>query len=253
MRPIRTIIIDDEEGSRCALREHLDADVRIEIIAIAKDGLEASRVIEQLKPDLVFMDIDMPHLSGIDVARNLRQHKPLIIFVTAFDRYALHAFDVNAVDYLLKPVTKDRIEKSLARAQNLLARRAPFAYEKFLQSQESFAHARKISFVDGNDLCIMNMDGISCIETEERYVRVFHDGISHIFEESLASIFLRLDKSLFVYAARGAIINLAHVVQLKRLGLRKFVVILDDPKDKVVLLSRARVDEIKERISNLIN
>ncbi len=247
-RPLRTIIVDDDAGPRLALQDLLQPRADIEIVGIAHDGREALRMIERIKPDLVFMDIDMPHLSGIDVARNLLHHRPMIIFATAFDRYAIHAFDVNAVDYILKPVTKERVDKSIARAIDLFSRKQSFPYEQFLQSKESFSHARKISFVDGNELLIMNMDNISCIETEGRYVRVYHNSSSHLFEEALAKIYLRLDHDSFVYASRSVIINLAHVKSLTRHGVRKFSVILDDPYDKDIPLARNRIDDIRERL-----
>ncbi len=245
------MIIDDDDGAREVLQRLLADDAQVEVVAIAKDGLEALRMIEKTKPDLVFMDIDMPHLSGIDVARNLLGHRPLIIFATAFDRYAIEAFELAAVDYILKPFTRERVQHGLTRAQALAKRTSPFAYEQFLQSKESFSHARKISFHDGSELLIVDMDGISCIETEGRYVRVFHDGVSHLFEESLANIFLRLDKSIFAFASRGAIINLAHVVNLRRLGIRKFTVVLDDPKEKEVAVARNRVNDLRKRLSEI--
>src|SRR3990172_8027245 len=112
---ITAIIVDDEQLARTVVREHLDSHEEIEIVAESANGFDAVKQISELKPDLLFLDIQMPKLNGFEVLE-LVEHTPAVIFVTAYDQYALKAFDVHAVDYLLKPFTRERFEEALRRA-----------------------------------------------------------------------------------------------------------------------------------------
>ena len=127
MDPLRVIVVDDESLARRGLRLRLDSIDNVEILAECSNGLEAINKIAELEPDLIFLDIQMPKMNGFDVVSNLQQDNlPLIIFVTAFDEYAVEAFDIHAVDYLLKPIEPQRLEAAIERARSQhMSKRAP--------------------------------------------------------------------------------------------------------------------------------
>ena len=121
---IRALIVDDEPHARLSIRRFLDKDPAIEVVAECGDGESAVQLIRSKHPDLVFLDIQMPEMTGFDVVRTLGQKMPVTVFVTAYDRYALRAFDANAIDYLLKPFGKERFQRALLRAREQIAGRA---------------------------------------------------------------------------------------------------------------------------------
>ncbi len=244
---IKTLIVDDDELPRQRLRRLLEAHHNIHVVGEARDGLEAQVKIANLKPNLVFMDIDMPFLNGIEVARSLGATKPMIVFVTAFDAYAVHAFEVNATDYLLKPIQSDRLAACSDKVNDLLARGAPYPFETYIRGNESYKRNRKISFVDGKEIVVVNMDDISMITTEGRYSQIFYADKSLLVDESLTQVINRLDKAIFLFAHRNAIVNVNFVKQLKRDGLRKYILIMN-PTQKEVAVSRGCLSQIKAAI-----
>ncbi len=242
---IKTLIVDDNDLARSRLKRLLSAHEKFLVIGEAADGLMAQNKVVELKPELIFMDIEMPFLNGIEVARNLGAIKPLIVFVTAFDAYAVRAFEVNAVDYLLKPIQNSRLIASLDKILKQIEQGAPFSYERYLASPESFKRNRKISLIDGKDTLAVNMDDISLISTEGRYSRVFYQDKNILLDEALSQLITRLDKNMFLFAHRNTIVNIKFIEKLKRQGIRKYVLVMQSPIYKEIAVSRGCLETIK--------
>jgi two-component system LytT family response regulator len=189
---IRTLIVDDEPLPRERVRSLLAARPEIDVIGECADGRSAVSAILRERPDLVFLDVQMPELSGFDVIQKISgEYVPAVVFITAFDDYALQAFDVNAVDYVLKPIQPDRFERALAKALEKL-RSEP---KRFVVSSGS-----KYSFVNASD--------IDWIDAADNYVRLHVGGREHLMRETLKSVEGQLRADKFVRVHRSAIVNL---------------------------------------------
>ncbi|KAB2877918.1 response regulator transcription factor [bacterium] len=227
---IRALIIDDEPPARKKIRQLLKNESRLEIIGEASDGLAAVEAIDRLNPDLVFLDIQMPKMNGFEVLQAV-ERKPQIIFTTAFDRYALKAFDVRALDYLLKPFDETRFQEALNRAmdtrrdQNAVHQKITDLLTEF-QSQQKHIHrlllksSGKIFFVKTND--------IQWIEAEEKYVKLHLSKEWHLHRESMNSLENKLDSKQFIRIHRSHIVNLDYVKELQPWSHGDYVIILKD-------------------------
>lgn len=209
---IRAVIADDEPIARRGIRRLLNAHADVEVIAEARNGRETVQLVRSLKPDLLFLDIEMPGADGFDVVE--RASAPAVIFVTAYDSFAVDAFDVNAVDYLLKPVTEQRFAGAMVRAREKIGRAGGAAHRILVG--DAVVDAREITWVEAADY----------------YAIVHHGGRSTVVRESLDKLQQRLTGDGFVRTHRGAIVNLAAVA-----ALRSSVVLRDGT---AVPLSRRR-------------
>jgi two-component system LytT family response regulator len=219
--PIRVVIADDEPIARRGIRQLLAAYDDIEIAAEARNGTEAVRLLKSLLPDLVFLDVQMPELDGFAALRQLDESSlPAVIFVTAYDTFAVRAFEAHAVDYLVKPISETRFRDALARArERLRSLQALGLSRRFLTSDgrtdphgpSPIAALRRLVIgTSGGDL-IVDVAEITWIEADDYYAAVHAAGRRHLVRESLASLEKRLDSSQFVRVHRSAIVNLAHV------------------------------------------
>ncbi len=199
--PVRTVIVDDEPLARDWIREQLRQDEDIEVIAECEDGFQAVETITRTRPDLVFLDIQMPGLDGFGVLRSLEGHcPPAVVFVTAFDRYALQAFEVHAVDYLMKPVSAERLQEAVQRSKIHLNghRRYP---EWLLVKHE------------GRTLFVRVQD-IDWIESSRNNV-VLHAGTAkHVYHETTSGLAARLDPARFLRIHRSTIVNIERIKEL---------------------------------------
>jgi len=200
---LRTLIVDDEPPARANLRVLLRRDQEVEIVAECSSGAEALTEIQSKKPDLVFLDVQMPEYDGFDVLELLGGQLPAIIFVTAYDQYALRAFEAGALDYLLKPFDNLRFERALARAKERIARGnlAPKKLERFAVKSTG-----QVSFV--------NVAEIDWIEAADYYVCLHVGPKSHLFRRSMAELEEDLDPTRFCRIHRSAIVNLERVRSL---------------------------------------
>ncbi|MGE5101905.1 MAG: LytR/AlgR family response regulator transcription factor [Deltaproteobacteria bacterium] len=229
MTRIRTLIVDDEDPARELLRSFLAAWPAIEIIGEAADGATALSLIRRDRPDLMFLDVQMPEMTGFDVVTKLASDEtPIIVFVTAYDRYALKAFEISALDYLLKPFDAARLSTTMTR---ILARRDRAEYEAALGSLLSqlrpSADERIVVKVDGRHVFLDAAD-VSWIEAADKEVRVHVGGATVCVREAMNGIEQRLDASRFVRVHRSAIVNRAHVREIQPWFKGDYVIILRD-------------------------
>jgi two-component system, LytTR family, response regulator len=212
---MRMLIVDDEAPARDKLRRWLGAHTDIEIAGEAADGLAAAAAIETLKPDAVFLDIQMPGLSGLEVAAQLESDAaPLLVFVTAYDEHAIRAFDLNAVDYLLKPYDRDRLEKSLHR---LRERRGTSSAPKAVQTARSQTRSSERLLVPrGEQLELIEAASIHWLEADDNYVHVHTAAARYLVRRTLADLLAQLGER-FVRIHKSTAVNLAEVATLSPL------------------------------------
>jgi two-component system LytT family response regulator len=213
---LRTLIVDDEAPARERLRNLLAENELVELIGEAKDGAEAVEKIERLSPDLVLLDIQMPVLDGFEVIETL-DAPPDIIFVTAYDEYAIRAFEVNALDYLLKPFSQERLQRAIARAHEELAEGGKFASRigPLLESlREERRHLTRVAVRKAGRFLVVDVRDIDWMEAREGGV-LLHVGVEeHAVSRTLTELERRLDPSLFFRTHRSIIVNLDRVKEL---------------------------------------
>lgn len=230
-RRIRAVIVDDEELARQILREYLAGHAEIEVVAECANGFEAVKAVAEKKPDLVFLDIQMPKLDGFEVLE-LIGNEAAVIFVTAYDSYAIRAFEVHAVDYLLKPISEDRFEAALARAKERLNGKVAAST---LQVSELTAAARppsqyadRIPVRDGTRVFIIPVAKLDFAEAQDDYVALASEGKKHLKQQTIASLEAALDPSRFLRIHRSYIVNLERVVKIEPYGKDSHVAVLSN-------------------------
>lgn len=253
--PLRVLIAEDEPLARRGIRQLLAPHEDVEIAGEARDGREAVRLIEALAPDLVFLDIEMPEFDGFEVLRRLRRERmPAIIFVTAYDSFAVRAFEAHALDYLMKPIAEARFNDALAQTRERLrskealelSRRAirEMAYDA--RNPSGNVPARRVIIgTAGSDL-ILDVAEIAWIESDDYYAAVHAGGRRHLVRESLSSLEARLDRRQFVRAHRRAIVNLAEVREIRSHSPGECLLLLKDGSQ--LPLSRRRRRSVEQAI-----
>jgi len=233
-RKLRAAIVDDEDLARQVLREYLAPHADIEIVAECANGFEAVKAVAELKPDLVFLDIQMPKLDGFEVLQ-LLDPTPAIIFVTAHDNHAIRAFEVHAVDYLLKPVAADRFEAALARVSERLESRpehrspsAPSAADLAASARPPSEYVDRIPVRDGTSVAIIPVTKLDYVEAQDDYVALVCQGKKHLKQQTISSIEAALDPSRFLRIHRSYIVNLERVVRLEPYAKDSYVAVLAD-------------------------
>jgi len=213
--PIHVVIVDDEALARSVLRELLAAHEDIEIVAECVNGFEAVKTVIERQPDLLLLDVQMPKLDGFDVLDLIGSDIP-VIFVTAYDRFAIRAFEVHAVDYLLKPFGADRLADALARARTrIAARERPSMRAVVSAAQAGRTPLDRILTRDRTDVHVIPVDTIDYIESQDDYVAVKAAGRSHLKEQTLTSLEQLLDPRRFVRIHRRYLLNIARLAKIE--------------------------------------
>ncbi|MGH9687616.1 MAG: LytR/AlgR family response regulator transcription factor [Candidatus Acidiferrales bacterium] len=233
-RKVRAAIVDDEELARQVLREYLTPHPDIEIVAECANGFEAVKAVAEMKPDLVFLDIQMPKLDGFEVLE-LLDPAPAIIFITAHDNHAIRAFEVHAVDYLLKPVGADRFEAALARVKERLAASVESQPQPRASAADLAAAARppaqyvdRIPVREGTSVVIIPAAKLDYVEAQDDYVALVSQGKKHLKQQTISSLEAALDPSRFLRIHRSYIVNLERVARLEPYGKDSYVAVLAD-------------------------
>lgn len=225
---LRVVVVDDEELARRGLRRDLAEDPNVEVVAECPDGFEAVRAAAELKPDVVLLDIQMPRLDGFEVLE-LLDPDIAVVFVTAHDDQAVRAFEVNAVDYLLKPVDPQRLHKALERARERRLRREPMPVAALAAaSRPAGALLSRILLREGTRVHVFPVETIDYFEAQDDYVAVHAGGRSHLKQQSLGSLEACLDPSRFVRIHRSYLLNLDRLAKIELMAKDSHFAILKD-------------------------
>ena len=230
---IRTLIVDDEPLARERLRALLSAEPDIEIIGECGDGPEAVESIRRDAPDLVFLDVQIPEIDGFGVIERVGlENAPVVVFVTAYDQYALEAFDVHAVDYLLKPFDETRFAKALGRARSAVqAQRSGEVSERLLALLRGLRAAptgrtERLVVKSAGRLFFLRTEEIDWIESSGNYVCLHVGSETHLLRETMSSLEARLDPATFIRIHRTAIVNVDRIKELQPLFHGEYEVVL---------------------------
>lgn len=226
---VRVAIVDDEPLARAVVREYLAADPAAEVVAECANGFEAVKAAAELSPDLMFLDVQMPKLSGFDVLE-LIGRSVAVVFTTAYDQYALRAFDVHAVDYLLKPFSAERFAEALARARERLAAREPLPVDALLADarQKGSAPAERVLIRDGAQVHVLPVARIDYVEAQDDYVSFRADGKQYLKDQTLANVEATLDPGRFVRIHRSYLLNIERIARVELYAKDSRVAILRD-------------------------
>jgi two-component system LytT family response regulator len=258
MKPLRTriVIVDDEPLARERLRTLLTEEAEVEIVGEAGDTAGAAETILATKPDLVFLDIQMPGGTGFDVITAVGPERmPVVVFVTAYDRYALRAFEVHALDYLLKPFDRERFRQALTRARQQVTRRSAGDLEQRLMAlvQDLRPAAQRVDrFVvkSGGRVFFVRTDEIDWIEAAGNYVKLHVGSDTHLVRETMNAVEARLDSEMFFRVHRCHIVNIERVRELQPWFNGEYVVFLKNGTR--LTLSRGYREKLQERVGRSI-
>lgn len=243
---IRVLVADDEAPARGKLHRWLSEQTDIEVVAQAVDGLSAAQSIDQLKPDVAFLDIQMPGLSGLEVAAQLEQDTaPLIVFVTAFDEHAIKAFELNAIDYLLKPYDKDRLLKTLARIRGKPVD-GPTRAAAVATARAQTQSGERLLVPEGETLQLIDSAGIEWLEADDNYVHVHTTSRSYLLRRTLQDLLEQLGDRQFARIHKSTAVNIAAVKAFTPLFKGDYEVQLRN--GKVLRLSRRYKDTLFGRM-----
>ncbi|MGK0500829.1 MAG: two-component system LytT family response regulator [Oceanicoccus sp.] len=267
MLKLRTIIVDDEPLARKLLRTLLTENEAIEVVAECNNGREAIKMTHQLSPDLLFLDIEMPGSSGFEVIKALQSDiMPMVIFSTAYQRYALDAFDLHAVDYLLKPVDEQRLERAVLRAQARFQKDNSDGQNKTALlgaideiskkiASNSIANSiptvlgqagdnsNKIAIKDNDSTVLVDIDDIDWIDAAGDYMCVHVSGVTHVMRSTLKALMAKLDPDNFKRIHRSTVVNLARISKVTSQDKGEYILDLDC--DEQLKVSRNYRDSIK--------
>jgi two-component system LytT family response regulator len=224
-KKIRTVIVDDEELARQMLREFLSGHTEIEIIAECTNGFEAVKAVTELKPDLLFLDIQMPKLNGFEVLELIGTDRA-IVFVTAYDEYAIRAFDIHAVDYLLKPFGAERFAAALKRAKERLGGKLPPPADLSSSARPPAQYIERIVVRDGTRVHIIPVAKLEFAEAQDDYVALSTEGKKHLKQQTISSLESVLDPERFLRIHRSYIVNLEMVTKIEPYSKDNHVVVL---------------------------
>jgi len=249
---IRALVIDDEPLAREMIREMLEGDPEVEIIGECASGREAVEAIRAMAPDLIFLDIQMPELGGFEVLESLKSDNvPYIIFATAYDQYAVRAFEVHALDYLLKPFDRERFEVAWKRAKTLIRE------EKVSQRDEHILalleelkagpkYLERLVIKTEGRVFFLDIDEIHCIESEGNYVRVYNGRKTYLLRETISGLESQLDPKKFLRIHRSSIVRIDKIKELQPWFHGEYHVVLENGKQ--LTLSRNYRANLQEAV-----
>ncbi len=252
MKRIRALIADDEPLARERIAGLLQSEPDIEVVGECPDGTKTVAAIQQLSPDVVFLDVQMPGATGFDVVQAVRPDRmPIVVFVTAYDKYALKAFDVHALDYLLKPFDRDRFQKALQRAREQVERQQTGDLGRRLLAlvhdlKPANQRLDRLVIKSGGRVFFLRTDEIDWIEAAGNYVRLHLGNDSHLFRETMTALEGRLDPQRFFRIHRSRIVNIERVQELQPWFNGEYAVLLRNGTK--LTLSRGYREKLQERL-----
>jgi two-component system LytT family response regulator len=253
---VRVLVADDEPLARERLKLLLAREDWVELVAECPNGADAIASIEKLQPDLVFLDVQMPGATGFEVIEAVGPERmPLVVFVTAFDQYALRAFDVHALDYLLKPFDRDRFDQALGRARQQLERRSNGDLERRLLQlvqdlKPSAQRLERFVIKSGGRVFFVRAEEIDWIEAAGNYVKLHVGDEAHLFRETMNALETQLDSQTFFRIHRCHIVNIERIKELQPWFNGEYVVFLKNGTR--LTLSRGYREKLQERIGRTL-
>ncbi len=251
MAVIRTLVVDDEKLARDRLTGFLSGVAGVEVVGQAGDGVEALQAIEQSRPDLVFLDVQMPGMDGFQVLRALREPLPQVVFATAWDEYAIRAFEVGAIDYLLKPYARGRVEAAVGRVRTRLGSDHPAPdLERVLRRLEERekVYMTQVPVHSGKRILIVPVTDVLWFGVEYRLVYAHTQERGYMTNYTLRELEERLDPTLFFRAHKSSLVNLPHVKEIVPWFGGRYKLVMRDQAGSEVALSRAQARELRARL-----
>jgi two-component system, LytTR family, response regulator len=225
---LRIVIVDDEPLARSVVREYASADPTVEIVADCANGFEAVKAVSELKPDLVLLDVQMPKLDGFEVLELLGRDQP-VVFITAYDQYALKAFEVHAVDYLLKPFSAERFQEAMDRARERLRAKAATPVEDLVRdARPRTGPIERVLIRDGANVHVIPVDRIDYVEAQDDYVAFKSEGKQFLKDQTLSAVEATLDPARFVRIHRSFILNIDRIAKVELYAKDSRMAILRD-------------------------
>ncbi len=245
-REIRAMVIDDEELARTRVRRFLDEMDDVDVVAEAANGLEAVERIREVRPDVLILDIQMPGMDGFQMLRELDE-MPLVVFATAFNEYAIKAFEINSVDYLLKPIGRERLAEAIDRVRGLLGDEGKRASEtervtELVRSQGP----GRLPVQRGKRIVLLDEADVVWVGVENELVFVHTRDERFMMNTTLTDLETRLDSRRFFRIHRSSIVNLDHVLEIIPWFSGKYKLVVDDGERTELVLSRGRARELRE-------
>jgi two-component system LytT family response regulator len=212
---LRVVIVDDEPLARAMVRQCIHSHAGVDIVAECANGFEAVKAVAELSPDLLFLDVQMPKLSGFEVLE-LIGRDVAVVFTTAYDQYALRAFEVHAVDYLLKPFTEERFSEALSRARACLSAKDVLPLEALAaDAKPRQAPLERVLIRDGSQVHVLPVERIDYVEAQDDYVAFKSEGKSHLKDQTLGSVEAALDPGRFVRIHRSYLLNIDRIARVE--------------------------------------
>ncbi len=248
---IRTLVVDDEALARDRLAGFLAALPDVQIVGQAGDGVQALELIEQERPDLVFLDVQMPGIDGFEVLKALRLPAPHVVLATAYDEYAIRAFEVGAIDYLLKPLVRRRVEEAVGRVRDRLAanRPAPDLDDVLRRLEERRkVHVSQVPVHSGKRILVVPVADVLWFGVEYRLVYAHTHERAYMTNYTLRELEERLDPDTFFRAHKSSLVNLRHVKEIVPSFSGRYKLVMRDQAGSEVALSRAQARELRARL-----
>ncbi|HEX2268411.1 MAG TPA: LytTR family DNA-binding domain-containing protein [Pyrinomonadaceae bacterium] len=253
---IRALVVDDEPLAREMIREMLENDSEVEIVGECANGREAVEAIRSSAPDLVFLDIQMPELGGFEVLESLDpKATPHVIFVTAYDQYAVRAFEVHALDYLLKPYDRERFDAAWRRAKEQIkldraSRRDQDIIALLEELKAGPRYLERLVIKNGGRVFFLHVQDIYCIEAEGNYVRVYDHQKGYLLRETISSLEEQLDPKQFLRIHRSAIVKIDRIKEMQPWFHGEYRIIMENGKQ--LALSRNYRANLQEAVGNTL-
>ncbi len=243
---IKVLIADDEAPARARFHRMLAAFPDLEVVGEASNGVEALQSAQKLEPDLLFLDIEMPELNGLEVAETLGDKGPVVVFVTAYSEHALRAFELSAADYLVKPVSPERLAETLERIRKRKEGANAGHLRDLVARLDEGRTKRRMAIKCGSKYKVFDPSFISAVVAKDHYAVLRVEGQELTADDSLDALIKRLDPQKFLRIHRSAVINLDYLKELEHEGDRKYLAVLSDPLKTRLPVSRDRLDELKK-------
>ena len=244
---LRVAIVDDEALARSVLREYLTASADVDIVAECQNGFEAVKVVSELHPDLLFLDVQMPKLDGFEVLE-LVGRDVAVVFTTAYDQYALRAFEIHAVDYLLKPFSAERLAEALSRSRERLQRGERLPMQEIVAEARAAqpGHAGRVLVRDGSRVHVLSIEKIDYVQAQDDYVSFRCDGRDYLKDQTLVQAEAALDPAKFVRIHRSYVLNLDRLARVETDERENRLAVLSDGRKLPV--SRAGYARLSARL-----